>query len=50
MLAIYKRELRAHMNSFIGLLFTAVSLFFVGIYYIRNPLDDSSCFMYEGIF
>ena len=38
MLAIYKRELRAHMNSFIGLLFTAVSLFFVGIYYTSYQL------------
>ena len=38
MLAIYKRELRAHMNSFIGLLFTAVSLFFVGIYFTSYQL------------
>ena len=28
MYAIYKRELKAYINSFIGLLFMAVSLFF----------------------
>ena len=32
MIAIYKRELRAYLHSFIGLLFVAVSLFFVGLY------------------
>lgn len=38
MFAIYKRELRAYINSFIGLLFMAVSLFFVGIYYTSYQL------------
>ena len=38
MLAIYKREFRAHMNSFIGLLFMAVSLFFIGIYFTSYQL------------
>ena len=38
MYAIYKRELRAYINSFIGLLFMAVSLFFVGIYYTSYQL------------
>lgn len=38
MLAIYKRELKAYINSFIGLLFMAVSLLFVGIYYTSYQL------------
>lgn len=38
MYAIYKRELKAYINSFIGLLFMAVSLFFVGIYYTSYQL------------
>ena len=38
MLAIYKRELRAYMHSFIGLLFVGVSLFFVGLYYTNYNL------------
>jgi len=33
MIAIYKRELRAYFQSFIGLLFVGVSLFFVGLYF-----------------
>ena len=38
MLAIFKRELRAYMHSFIGLLFVGVSLFFVGLYYTNYNL------------
>lgn len=33
MLAIYKRELKSYFQSFIGLLFIAVTLFFVSLYY-----------------
>lgn len=33
MFAIYKRELKSYFHSFIGLLFIAVTLFFVGLYY-----------------
>lgn len=33
MLAIYKRELKSYLQSFIGLLFIAVTLFFVSLYY-----------------
>ncbi len=33
MLAIYKKELRSYFNSFIGLLFIGVVLFFLGLYY-----------------
>ena len=33
MFAIYKRELRSYFNSFIGLLFVGVTLFFLGLYY-----------------
>ena len=33
MFAIYKRELRSYFNSFIGLLFVGVNLFFLGLYY-----------------
>lgn len=33
MLAVYKRELRSYFHSFIGLLFMAVMLFFVGLYF-----------------
>lgn len=33
MLAIYKRELKSYFHSFIGLLFIAVTLFFVGLYF-----------------
>ncbi len=38
MFAIYKRELRAYFHSFIGLLFIAASLFFVGLYYTSYHL------------
>lgn len=34
MLAIYKREVRAYFQSFIGLLFIAVTLFFVSLYFV----------------
>lgn len=33
MFAIYKRELKSYFHSFIGLLFIAVTLFFVGLYF-----------------
>ncbi len=33
MFAIYKKELRSYFNSFIGLLFIGVTLFFLGLYY-----------------
>lgn len=33
MFAIYKKELRSYLNSFIGLLFIGVVLFFLGLYY-----------------
>lgn len=33
MLAVYKRELKSYFHSFIGLLFMAVMLFFVGLYF-----------------
>ncbi len=38
MKAIYKRELRAYLHSFIGLLFIGVSLFFVGLYFTNYHL------------
>lgn len=38
MFAIYKRELRAYFRSFIGLLFIAVTLFFVSLYFTVNNL------------
>ncbi len=34
MFAIYKKELRSYLHSFIGLLFIGVSLFFIGLYYL----------------
>ena len=33
MIAIYKRELKSYLHSFIGFLFIGVMLFFVGLYY-----------------
>lgn len=40
MLAIYKRELKSYFQSFIGLLFIAVTLFFVSLYYfVYNMLS-----------
>ena len=38
MLAIYKRELKSYFRSFIGLLFIAVTLFFVSLYFTVNNL------------
>lgn len=38
MLAIYKRELKAYFRSFIGLLFIAVTLFFVSLYFTVNNM------------
>ena len=47
MFAIYKRELRAYFHSFIGLLFMAVILFFVGLYYtVYNLLSGYPYFSY----
>ena len=34
MLAIYKRELKSYYRSFIGFLFLAVTLFFMGLSFI----------------
>lgn len=42
MFAIYKREFKSHINSFIGLLFMAVTLFFIGIYYTFYQLISGS--------
>lgn len=40
MLAIYKRELKSYFQSFIGLLFIAVTVFFVSLYYfVYNMLN-----------
>lgn len=40
MFAIYKRELKSYFRSFIGLLFIAVTLFFIGLYfYVYNMLN-----------
>lgn len=38
MFAIYKRELKSYFRSFIGLLFIAVTLFFVSLYFTVNNL------------
>lgn len=38
MFAIYKRELKSYFQSFIGLLFIGVTLFFVGLYFTVNNL------------
>lgn len=47
MLAIYKRELKSYFRSFIGLLFIAVTLFFVGLYFfIYNMLQGYPYFAY----
>ena len=47
MLAIYKRELKSYFRSFIGLLFIAVTLFFVGLYFfIYNMLQGAPYFAY----
>lgn len=47
MLAIYKRELKAYLSSFIGFLFMAVTLFFLGLYFsIYNLLNGYPYFAY----
>lgn len=45
MTAIYKRELRACFNSFIGWLFLAVVLFFTGLYVTANNLAQGSAYL-----
>jgi len=45
MTAIYKRELRACFNSFIGWLFLAVVLFFTGLYITANCLAQGSPYL-----
>ncbi len=45
MRAIYKRELRACFNSFIGWLFLAVVLFFTGLYVTANNLAQGSAYL-----
>lgn len=47
MIAIYKRELRSYFRSFIGLLFIAVTLFFIGLYYtVYSLLNGYPYFSY----
>ncbi len=47
MFAIYKRELKAYFHSFIGMLFIAVMLFFIGLYYtVYNLFSASPYFSY----
>jgi len=47
MIAIYKREIKSYMNSFIGFLFIGVTLFFVGIYFSSyNIMRSSPYFSY----
>ena len=47
MIAIYKRELKSYLHSFIGFLFIGVMLFFVGLYYSAyNLLSGSPYFSY----
>ncbi len=47
MIAIYKREIKSYFRSFIGLLFIAVTLFFVGLYYTAvNLLQGYPYFSY----
>ncbi len=48
MLAIYKRELKSYFRSFIGLLFIAVTLFFIGLYFfVNNMLNGYPYFAYS---
>lgn len=48
MIAIYKRELKSYFRSFIGLLFIAVTLFFVGLYFfVNNMLNGYPYFSYS---
>ena len=46
MLAIYKRELKSYFRSFIGFLFIAVTLFFLGLYFSVYNLYFLVCFLY----
>lgn len=47
MFAIYKRELKSYLRSFIGLLFIGATLFFVGLYfYVNNILNGYPYFAY----
>lgn len=47
MFAIYKRELKSYFCSFIGLLFIAVTLFYVSLYFfIYNLMSGSPYFSY----
>lgn len=45
MFAIYKRELKSYFQSFIGFLFIAVTLFFIGLYFsVYNMMGGSPYF------
>ncbi len=47
MVAIYKRELKSCFHSFIGFLFIAVTLFFIGLYFtVYNLMSGSPYFSY----
>lgn len=47
MFAIYKRELKSYFRSFIGFLFIAVTLFFLGLYFsVYNLLNGYPYFAY----
>lgn len=42
MTAIYKRELRAYFTSMVGYFYTAIVVFFTGIYFMANNLFNGS--------
>lgn len=47
MIAIYKRELKSYFRTFIGFLFIAVTLFFVGLYFsVYNLMNGYPYFSY----
>lgn len=47
MFAIYKRELKSYFHSFIGFLFIAVTLFFLGLYFmVYNLMNGYPYFSY----
>ena len=47
MFAIYKRELKSYFQSFIGFLFIAVTLFFIGLYFsVYNMMNGYPYFSY----
>ncbi len=47
MFAIYKRELKSYFQSFIGFLFVAVTLFFIGLYYsVYNLMNGYPYYSY----